>query len=131
MLLRTVVLVEGDPGMEDLVQVIVEQLAGAEVVVAHDIDEAVVLVRQVEPALVIVDEDPRSNLGRMLLDSLKADAGTREIPVVALCDDADLGRQLVSDGAEAFLPKPFDVNDLLALVQFYTQASPRGLAERL
>jgi hypothetical protein len=40
------------------------------------------------------------------------------------------GRELVTMGAEAFLPKPFDVEDLLALVLFYAQVGPRRLVER-
>ncbi len=127
---RTVVLVENDPGMEEMVQTIIEQLDGARVEMAEDVGRAGELARTLVPALVIVDDDSPADGGSETIQELRADAVTRHIPVVVLCSDGDRGRDLVARGAEAFLPKPFDVNHLLALVQFYTQVVPSEYSGR-
>lgn len=122
---RTVILVEGDRGLEELVQTIIEQLDGAAVAVAESLARAKSMIRALEPALVIADEDISDASGQSLVQSLKADPETRDVPILVLCTDADTGRELVAAGAEAYLTKPFDVNDLLAVVQYYAGATPR------
>jgi DNA-binding response OmpR family regulator len=121
---RTVVLVEDDPGMEEMVTAIVEQLDGADVVVADSAGYAETLVTELRPALVIVDDDSPAHSGWQVVTSLRATAETRDIPVIALCTDSQVCRDLVSQGAEAFLHKPFDVGDLVDQIQFYTQSVP-------
>lgn len=125
---RTVVLVEDDPTMEEVVLAIRDQFDGADVMVSRDVREAEMLVRDLRPALLVVDDDAPIHSGRELVRSLGSDTDTRDIPVVVLCGDGERGRSLVSSGAEAFLPKPFDIDDLLALVQFYAQAMPAKFA---
>lgn len=127
---RTVILVEGDRGLEELVQTIIEQLDGAAVAVAESLSRAKSMIRDLDPALVIVDEDDSDASGQGLIAALKADSETRDIPILVLCTDTETGREMVAAGAESFLTKPFDVNDLLAVVQFYAQATPRGAQGR-
>ncbi len=121
---RTVVLVENNPGIAEMVQSVMEQLDGADVIIAESTGQAEALVRDLKPALVIADDDTPPHSGQLLIASLKADMETRDIPIVVLCSDSQACRELVSEGAEAFLPKPFDVGDLVGLIEFYTQTVP-------
>ena len=121
---RTVVLVENNPGIEEMVQAVVDQLDGADVIAAESVDQAEALVKELKPALIIADEDTPPRSGQLLISSLKADMETRDIPIVVLCSDSQVCKELVLEGAEAFLPKPFDVGDLVGLIQFYTQRVP-------
>lgn len=121
---RTVILVESSPGIQEMVQSVVDQLDGAGVFAAESVEQAEAMARELKPALIIADEDAPPRSGQLLISSLKADMETRDIPIVILCSDSQECRELVSEGAEAFLPKPFDVSDLIGLIQFYTQTVP-------
>ena len=64
--------------------------------------------------------------GDEVLAHLLADPETRDIPVVILSADATPAQieRLLAAGARAYLTKPFDVTELLALVD--ETLAPRG-----
>jgi CheY-like chemotaxis protein len=56
--------------------------------------------------------------GRSVLAELRADPVTASVPVVILSADATKGQRqgLLDSGADAYLTKPFDVDELLRLL---------------
>lgn len=65
--------------------------------------------------------------GREVLARLRADPGTRDIPVAILSADATPGqvKRLLTEGAHAYLTKPFDVDRLLAVLDEYLATDAR------
>jgi PAS domain S-box-containing protein len=73
------------------------------------------LVRQHMPDIVLLDLNLPDMDGRDVLLELKADAATRQIPVLVISADASDGqvRRLLDAGASGYLTKPVDVIELL------------------
>jgi CheY-like chemotaxis protein len=71
------------------------------------------------PDLLLLDRHLPDMDGEELLGRLRADARTRHIPVIVMSADASRGRvrRLLEAGARAYLPKPFDVGEVLELIE--------------
>jgi CheY-like chemotaxis protein len=70
------------------------------------------------PDLVLLDLNLPDISGERVLAELRADPVTRAIPVIVITGDADpvLQRRILAQGARACLVKPFQVHDLLRVV---------------
>jgi CheY-like chemotaxis protein len=70
------------------------------------------------PDLILLDLDLPDMPGQEVLRRLRADSNTAHIPVVILSADARpaLITRLLEEGARAFLTKPLDIKELLALL---------------
>jgi signal transduction histidine kinase/DNA-binding response OmpR family regulator len=122
---RVVLVVDDDPTALDLLGRTL-QGAGVRVVTASDGREALNLARTLRPAAITLDVMMPDMDGWEVLRELKADADTRDIPVVmvTMTDDRELGYAL---GATEFLTKPVDRTQLMRLLERH---APEG-AERL
>jgi PAS domain S-box-containing protein len=76
------------------------------------------LARQHRPDLILLDLHLPDLEGRVVLERLKADPATRDIPVVILSADATQRqiRHLLASGADDYLTKPIDVRKFLDVV---------------
>jgi CheY-like chemotaxis protein len=79
---------------------------------------SVELARELQPRLVLLDLNLPDLDGDVALRMLKADPATAGIPVVIISADANPRRaeQLLALGAVAYLSKPIDVPELLAVL---------------
>ncbi len=77
------------------------------------------LIRNHQPALVLLDLNLPDMHGSELLTLLKADPATRDLPVIVISADATAGQEakLRGLGAHDYLPKPFEVTELLAVIR--------------
>ncbi|ADO77531.1 response regulator [Halanaerobium praevalens] len=93
--------------------------SGFDIVYAIDGLEAVEKANESNPDLVLLDlRLPKMN-GFLVLEALKSNAATEEIPVIilsALSEEDDV-QKAISLGAEDFLVKPISQGDLLASVE--------------
>jgi len=93
--------------------------AGFDVYYAVDGVQAVEKANDINPDLVLLDlRLPKMN-GFLVLEALKSDTSTEEIPVIilsALSAEDDV-QKVISLGAEDFLVKPISQGDLLAAVE--------------
>jgi len=93
--------------------------AGFDVYYAVDGVQAVEKANDINPDLVLLDlRLPKMN-GFLVLEALKSDTSTEDIPVIilsALSEEDDVQR-VISLGAEDFLVKPISQSDLLSAVE--------------
>ncbi|MFW6267132.1 MAG: response regulator transcription factor [Halanaerobium sp.] len=93
--------------------------AGFDVYYAVDGIQAVEKANDLNPDLVLLDlRLPKMN-GFLVLEALKSDTSTEDIPVIilsALSEEDDV-QKVISLGAEDFLVKPISQSDLLAAVE--------------
>lgn len=112
---RTVLVVEDDPYISELLQTILGE-EGYAAVPAYDGERALELARLMHPSLVTLDLVLPLLDGCQVLEVLKADDATRDIPVIVLSACVDTlgrsGRKLAARVVE----KPFDLNQLVAIV---------------
>jgi two-component system cell cycle response regulator DivK len=88
---------------------------------ASTAERALTLAASNGPALVLMDVRLPDMSGIEALGRLRADARTARIPVVAVTAQAMKGDQerFLEAGFDAYLPKPVDIDALLAVVELH------------
>jgi DNA-binding response OmpR family regulator len=112
----TVLVVEDDLSTIQLIAQVLAA-AGYEPLRAREGGEALRLIREREPDLVILDLALPGLDGRSFLLSLRADKRTKRLPVIVVSANADSLSAFERRAVAAVLPKPFDVEALLAAVR--------------
>ncbi len=113
-----VVYVEDNP---DNVQLLIEAISSCRNVRtrgAKDGTTGLELIRQSRPDIVFLDLHLPDLDGRQVLSALRADVGTRDIPVVILTADAigSSEQEMIDLGATAYLTKPFQSTEILGIL---------------
>ncbi|HEY9633030.1 MAG TPA: response regulator transcription factor [Coleofasciculaceae cyanobacterium] len=111
-------LVDDEPGVRVSVKEYLQEIGGFEVQVASNANEAWQILQQKTPDLVISDVMMPQVDGYQFLKQLRDDPRFKTLPVVFLTargmtSDRILGYQA---GVDAYLPKPFDPDELVAIV---------------
>lgn len=89
----------------------------ARVATAHDGHEALRLVHELRPDVVVTDLSMPGMDGLELLAALRSDPATKDVPVVILSGDVDSIRSRLADEPHlAFLSKPFEQDRLLSVI---------------
>lgn len=99
-----------------IVQIILKG-QGYQIIQACCVDEALQKVKVHNPSLILMDVFIKEEDGRELCSKLKKQADTSHIKIIMMSgieSDNDLLRII---GADDFMQKPFDYNDLLEKVQ--------------
>jgi len=92
---------------------------GHQVLLAHDGDEALALIRSERPALVLLDVMMPGRSGFEVCQAVRADdtlAGTRILLLTAKGRDTDVA-QGMGVGADGYMTKPFSTQELAARVR--------------
>ncbi len=112
-------LVDDEPGIRESVKEYLQEVGGFTVKVASNADEAWLMLQQYTPDLVISDVMMPKVDGYQFLKKLRDDPRFKALPVVFLTargmtSDRILGYQA---GCDAYLSKPFDTDELIAIVE--------------
>ena len=108
-IVRKVLVVDDESNMRFLLRMVFES-EGFEVVEAHHGAAALERVKEEQPDLVVTDLMMPVMNGRELVERLRGDAETAEIPILVVSANANIAVA----GADAALSKPFDIDALLA-----------------
>ena len=124
-----VLVVDDSEVIRQLIRVNLE-LEGFEVVTAADGAECLEVVHAVRPDVITLDVVMPRLDGLRTAARLRADPRTSDLPIaiVSACTQSDLERG-ESVGVDAYLGKPFEPMDLIALVRRLA-ATPRFSSER-
>jgi two-component system alkaline phosphatase synthesis response regulator PhoP/two-component system response regulator VicR len=115
---KKILAVDDEKHIVRLVQVNLER-AGYEVVTANDGKEALEKVQSEKPDLVVLDVMMPYMDGFEVLQNLRRNPATRDIPVIMLtakAQDADVFKGWQS-GVDCYLTKPFNPMELLSFVK--------------
>jgi CheY-like chemotaxis protein len=117
----TVLYVEDNHDNVHLVQLLLKKRRPTvTLVVAANGTEGLRLARQTVPSFILLDRRLPDMLGNEVLRQLKAVPATATIPVVMLSGDSGgEADELLRLGADEFLTKPFEINQLLVIVDRY------------
>ena len=101
-----------------LVEGIMEQRTDVDLTCALSGQNGLSMARELLPDLVLLDLQMPDLSGDLVLKALKADAATREIPVVMVSADVNPAqtRKLLALGAEAYVTKPLNVREFHKLI---------------
>lgn len=105
---------------EDILELLVFRLerSGYRTAAARDGAEALRLVRELSPDLLVLDAMMPKRTGYEVVEELRAEDGTRALPVLLLTarvQEDDVARGLAA-GADAYVAKPFNAHDLQARI---------------
>lgn len=74
------------------------------------------LIFALSPNIILMDMLLKDGDGRQICQNLKADNGLASIPIVMLSAHPDAKKECLASGANYFLEKPFDMEDLYKAV---------------
>ena len=112
---KTILIVEDDPNISELVQMYLEK-EGYHTKIAADGGQGVALFRQVRPDLVLLDIMLPVMDGWSVLRTIRQDSQT---PVIMLTAKGDTGDRVqgLDLGADDYVSKPFDAKELIARIK--------------
>ncbi len=115
---KKIMIADDDPGIVDAIEMLLE-FEGYEV--TSTIDGSTVLDMKLElPDLLLLDIWMSGEDGRDICKKLKQSQQTKNIPVIMVSASKDIKESALAAGADDFLAKPFEMNDLLGKIKRLT-----------
>ncbi len=115
---KKILVADDDPAIVDALRMMLEE-EGYDVEIQGNGD-AVQNMRAPFPDLLLLDIWLSGMDGRTICRQLKGQTRTRHIPIIIISANKDTRTIAREAGADAFLTKPFEIDDLLTLVAQYT-----------
>ena len=116
-----ILVVEDDPQVARLITLVLKR-SGHESLVVSDGQSALSRARDAKPVMIFADLTIRGMGGAALCSALKSHEETRNIPYVILSGDRDIAEKARICGADDYMGKPFEFDDLIRLVDKYARA---------
>jgi len=108
-----ILLIDDDPDVRTVLRATLQR-QGYEVETASGRDEAFTKLQQAKPALIMMDVLLSGADGRELCREIKAAERTKHIPVIMFSGHPGAALKFETYGADDFISKPFNTEDLLA-----------------
>lgn len=112
-----ILIVEDQPDVAELIDVVLKG-EGYVVAVARDGAQGLMLARDWNPDLILMDIMLPYVDGGTLISRLRREPETARIPIIAMSASSTLRDRSAELEADALLSKPFDVDAMLVQVQF-------------
>ena len=124
-----ILVVDDETSIVDLIAEILHE-EGYRVRRAYTGISALAQIAASEPSMMLLDLSMPDMAGATLLQHIRAQ-GLVDLPVVIMSAGSHLSESLMSTGAIDFLPKPFDISDLVRCVARYLPASSMEQVNRV
>jgi two-component system, chemotaxis family, chemotaxis protein CheY len=122
---RRLLVIEDDPAIREMLEMVLDS-EGFEVVTAQHGAAAMAMLEAVEPSLILLDMKMPVMDGWSFLERYRQRPGAK-VPVVVLTAAQDASRRAAEVGADAYVAKPFVIDDLVRIVERYLPAdAPTG-----
>lgn len=112
---RKILLLDDNKDLLLIVQIILKG-QGYDVVQASCVEEGMQKIKVHHPSLIMMDVFIKEQDGRELCSYLKKDPSTSDIKIILMSGIESDNANLQRIGADDFIPKPFDYDDLLERV---------------
>lgn len=116
-----ILIVEDDPQVARLISLVLQR-SGYTGEVVSDAEKALARIAQGRPQLIFADLSLTGTGGDVLCSRIKGDTKTKDIPFVILSGDRDIAEKANVCGADAFLGKPFEFDELIRIVKQYANS---------
>lgn len=120
-----ILIVEDDPQVARLISLVLKR-NGYETDTVGDGMVALEKIERSRPQMVFADLTLRGMAGDVLCQRLKGNAETRGIPFVVLSGDRDIAEKANTCGADEYMGKPFEFEELIRLVKKYVEHESRS-----
>lgn len=115
---KKIFVIEDDPGIIEVVTIILEDY-GYRVVTAMNGEELEKALTKHIPDLILMDIWLGGERGEELTSKLKGNGKTKHIPIIVISANNETKKIASLAGADDFLLKPFDITDLIEIVEKY------------
>jgi CheY-like chemotaxis protein len=115
-----ILVVEDDPQVARLISLVLQR-SGEKSEVIADGRAALERARELKPSLIFADLTIKGMGGDALCVELKANPDTKDIPYIVVSGDRDIADKARHCGADDFMGKPFEFDDLIRLVRKYAR----------
>jgi DNA-binding response OmpR family regulator len=116
-----ILVVEDDPHVARLIGLVLQR-HGHESEVVADGRTALLRAQSLRPDIIFADLGIEGLSGEALCGAIKADPTLRGIPYVVVSGDRDIAEKARVCGADDYMGKPFEFDDLLRLVNKHARA---------
>ncbi|AYL95948.1 response regulator [Mucilaginibacter celer] len=115
-----IMIADDDPGIVDAVEMLLK-FEGYEVISTLDGSTTIFDMKQEQPDLLLLDIWMSGEDGRDICKKIKQDEATKSLPVIMISASRDIRESAMEAGADDFLAKPFEMDQLLKKIAYYTQ----------
>jgi DNA-binding response OmpR family regulator len=112
---KKILVADDDPSIVDSITMILED-EGYSVDTTTENNDTVKTVKKIKPDLVLLDIWIDNEDGREICQELKKDGLTSNIPIVVISASQGAAQMAMEAGADDFIAKPFEIDDLLTKV---------------
>ena len=116
-----ILVVEDDPQVARLITLVLQR-SGFDSQVVADGESALTRALSVKPSMIFADLTIKGMGGEELCSTLKSNPATQKIPYVVVSGDRDIAEKARICGADDYIGKPFEFDDLIRLVRKYARA---------
>ena len=116
-----ILVVEDDPQVARLISLVLQR-SGHKSFIVSDGQSALDRALEQRPAMIFADLTIKGMGGEQLCSTLKSNPETQNIPYIVLSGDRDIAEKARICGADDFMGKPFEFDDLIRLVKKYARA---------
>jgi len=113
-----ILVVEDDPALREMLTMVLEE-EGYTIIQAANGQEALEQVQFVTPALILLDLMMPVMDGWQFLEFIREKAELQKLPVLLLSANREVALTAEQSQVKAYLPKPFDLDRLIAYVALY------------
>lgn len=123
-----ILIVDDDPDIRDVLKLTLDEKS-YEVLEAADGEEALKIINSKHLDLVLLDYKMPKLDGREVVARIKNDLLLRHLPVIMVTGKSEIGDKIsgMDAGADDYVTKPFDPNELLARIRMSLRRSERDL----
>jgi len=115
--MKQILIVDDNPDILDALQFVLKD-AGYKVEITQSGESAENLTKEKAfPDLIILDVLLSGKDGREICRKLKRNERTKKIPVIMISAHPNIEKTVIEAGANAFIAKPFDIEELLQTVK--------------
>jgi DNA-binding response OmpR family regulator len=119
-----ILIVEDDPQVARLIALVLQR-NGRKSEIVSDGTTAMDRAREIRPDMIFADLTIKGMGGEALCNALKGEAATRDIPYIVISGDRDVAEKARLCGADDYMGKPFEFDDLVRLVKKYARPESR------
>ena len=122
-MIKRILIVDDDPGILEVIDLALTY-SGFQVRPLLASENIFKMVNNFEPDLIILDYILRGIDGGEVCRQLKNESSTNHIPIIMLSAYSGLDESIDNYGYNAFISKPFDLNDLINKINELIQSLP-------
>lgn len=118
--MKNILLIDDDPGILEAIKAILE-FGGFRVTTAPDDNHIYDLEKDKLPSVILLDLLLSGRDGKEIAKKLKSTPKTKHLPIIMLSAHPSAQEAAIEAGADDFIAKPFDMDELLDKVKKYSE----------